>query len=45
MNINKVENIDCFKYIKQIPDNFIDLVIVDPPYGDNSGYGRKTNKY
>tara|TARA_Y100000114_G_scaffold152248_1_gene170286 strand:+ start:627 stop:1289 length:663 start_codon:yes stop_codon:yes gene_type:complete len=44
MNINKVENIDCFEYIKQIPDNFIDLVIVDPPYGDNSGYGRKNKQ-
>lgn len=41
MDINKVHNIDCLKYINTIPDNFIDLVIVDPPYGDNSGYGRK----
>ena len=41
MDINKVHNIDCLNYINTIPDNFIDLVIVDPPYGDNSGYGRK----
>ena len=41
MDINKVYNVDCLNYINTIPDNFIDLVIVDPPYGDNSGYGRK----
>lgn len=41
MEINKVYNDDCFKIIKQMPDNYLDLVIVDPPYGDGIGYGRK----
>ena len=41
MEINKVYNDDCFNIINQMPDNFLDLVIVDPPYGDNIGYGRK----
>ncbi len=40
MEVNKVYNDDCFKLIKQMPDNFLDLVIVDPPYGDGIGYGR-----
>ena len=26
-------NIDCMKYMKDIPDNHFDLAIVDPPYG------------
>ena len=25
-------NSDCFIYIKNIPDNFVDCVITDPPY-------------
>jgi site-specific DNA-methyltransferase (adenine-specific) len=40
MEINKVYNDDCFKIIKQMPDEYLDLVIVDPPYGDGIGYGR-----
>ena len=31
---------DCFDGFKQIEDNSIDLVITDPPYGDDSSYGR-----
>ena len=23
---------DCLEYLKKIPDNFIDLVVTDPPY-------------
>ena len=26
-------NVDCMKAMKQIPDNYFDLAIVDPPYG------------
>ena len=26
-------NCDCIKYMKDIPDNYYDLAIVDPPYG------------
>jgi len=26
-------NIDCMEYMKDIPDNYFDLAIVDPPYG------------
>lgn len=40
MEVNKVYNDDCFNIIKLMPNNFLDLVIVDPPYGDGIGYGR-----
>lgn len=40
IEINKVYNDDCFNLIKAMPDNYLDLVIVDPPYGDGVGYGR-----
>ena len=41
---NTVFNCDCFDLIKAIPDNSLDLVIVDPPYGDGVGYGRKNKE-
>ena len=30
-------NIDCMEGMKQFPDNYFDLAIVDPPYGDGGG--------
>lgn len=39
MEKNKIIYGDCLKIIKEIPNNFIDLIITDPPYGDNVGYG------
>ena len=27
-------NCDCMEYMKTLPDNAIDLAVVDPPYGD-----------
>jgi len=38
---NKIYPGDCIKLIKQIDDNSINCIITDPPYGDNSSYGRK----
>ena len=32
METNKIFNEDCLLGIKKIPDNSIDLVIIDPPY-------------
>lgn len=34
--LNKIYNEDCLTGIKKIPDNFIDLVIIDPPYQINN---------
>ena len=36
MSISIVENRDCLDAMKEFPDNFWDLAIVDPPYGDGS---------
>lgn len=38
--INKIICGDCLEVIKELPDKSIDLVLTDPPYGDNCGYGR-----
>jgi len=29
---NKVYNIDCLELIKKIPDNYVDLILTDPPF-------------
>lgn len=44
MEVNKVYNCDCFDLITKFPNKYLDLVIVDPPYGDNVGYGRKSKE-
>ena len=36
--INSIYCGDCMELMKQIPDNFIDMVFVDPPYGKNGIY-------
>lgn len=33
MTISETYNMDCMEYMKQFPDNYFDLAIVDPPYG------------
>lgn len=33
MAISNVYNEDCMDYMRNIPDKFFDLAIVDPPYG------------
>ena len=30
-------NMDCMEGMKQFPDKYFDLAVVDPPYGDGSG--------
>ena len=30
------ENRDCMEAMREFPDNYFDLAIVDPPYGDGS---------
>jgi site-specific DNA-methyltransferase (adenine-specific) len=37
---NKVYNEDCFITIDKLENESLDLVLVDPPYGDGIGYGR-----
>ena len=43
-------NADCYEKIKEIPDNSVDLVIIDPPYLINAGkrggcFGREKRAY
>ena len=32
-------NMDCVEGMKQFPDQYFDLAIVDPPYGDGATAG------
>lgn len=36
MELNKFYNLDCMEGMKQIPDKYFELAIVDPPYGINA---------
>jgi DNA modification methylase len=36
---NKIIQEDCIKVLRRLPNNCIDLIITDPPYGDNIAYG------
>lgn len=39
---NKIINADCMDILKKLPDNSVDLVLTDPPYGigcDGGSYG------
>lgn len=38
--LNEIYHVDCLKGLKKLLTNSIDLVIADPPYGDNCSYGR-----
>lgn len=37
-------NMDCMEGMKQFPDKYFDLAIVDPPYGGNDAIGLSDNK-
>ena len=41
LEINQIHNMDCRKGLKQLPDNFVDLIVTDPPYGIDLDYGYK----
>ena len=46
MEINKIYNEDCLEGMKRIPDNSVDLILSDLPYGTVKGathYGNKTD--
>ena len=45
-------NMDCMDGMKEFPDKFFDLAIVDPPYGDGGGsfangerFGQRFDRY
>ena len=45
MAISEVYNEDCMDYMRNIPDNFFDLAIVDPPYGIGEDWKKRNNWY
>lgn len=45
-------NMDCMEGMKEFPDKYFDLAIVDPPYGDGGGtwqngtrFGERFHRY
>lgn len=42
--LDKIIQEDCFQLMKGIPDNTIDLILTDPPYGINYKLGISKNK-
>ena len=36
--INTIQNMDCLKMMKQLPDNCIDCIVTDPPYNAGREY-------
>jgi site-specific DNA-methyltransferase (adenine-specific) len=40
IELNKVYQMDCFDMIPHIKNNSIDLIVTDPPFGDNIAYGK-----
>jgi len=39
IEVNKIIHGDCIEIMRQLPNNCVDLIITDPPYGDNVAYG------
>ncbi len=42
IEINKIYKGDTLKLIKDIPDNYIDLIVTSPPYANMVNYGKDT---
>jgi len=38
MIVNKIYNESCFETMAKMPDNYVDLVVTDPPYGVDLEY-------
>ena len=34
MELNEIELADCRKYLKKVPKNFVNLIVIDPPYNE-----------
>ena len=45
MNYDYIEQGDCLKLMKNIPDGSVDLVVTDPPYGVNFVSNYRKEKY
>ena len=45
LELNNLYNMDCMDGMRQFPDGYFDLAIVDPVYGDVTGGGYTTEKH
>src|SRR3989344_1850774 len=43
VRLNKIYNEDCLKFLKRVPDNFVDLIVTDPPYNVSQKSDIKVN--
>ena len=43
LELNKLYNMDCMEGMKQFPDKYFELAIVDPPYGIGAGKEKPHN--
>lgn len=41
MRVNYIDQIDCLEGLRAVPDNSVDLVLTDPPYGISYASCRK----
>jgi DNA modification methylase len=44
MELNKIIHGDCVQVMKTMPSRCVDLIVTDPPYGDNVAYGWNNKK-
>jgi len=45
LELNKIYCMDCLEGLKKLPDNSINLVVIDPPYGMNYQSSWRKQKY
>jgi DNA modification methylase len=45
LELNKTHIGDCMELSKQLPDDYIDLVVTSPPYADTVSYGKDINVF
>lgn len=45
MKINEIYYGDAIELAKNIPDNFINLIVTSPPYSDHKSYGKNVNVF
>jgi site-specific DNA-methyltransferase (adenine-specific) len=45
LELNKIYNMDCLEGMKQFPDKYFELAIVDPPYGISITDSGRLGKY
>lgn len=41
--LNKLYNCDCMDLMKEIPDKYFELAVVDPPYGGGATGANNSN--